>query len=111
VALAVTLTVCDAQQVGLSPSYRFLLLSPDLASFQMKRVEQKAPKDLFIYRASDESLASRSQLSGGSRELCSPKVFRYALAPTADLHTPFCQRVNSCESPRAPPLMDPPILC
>ena len=111
VALSVTLTVCDAQQVGLSPSYSFLLISQDLTPFQMKRTEQKAPQDLSAWQAFDPSVSSRPQVSGAARYLNNTKAFQYALAPVACLRDPFSLRINSCESPRAPPPMDPPTSC
>ena len=111
VALSVTLTVCDAQQVGLSPSYRFLLISPDLAAFQNKRPEQKAPQAMGTWRIFNQTLSSRGPASGASRYLDGTKAFQYALAPLTCLSSPFCLRVNSCESPRAPPRMDPPTFC
>jgi len=111
VALSVTLTVCDAQQVGLSSSYRFLLLTQDLASFQTKRAEQKAPQAMSPWQIFNESSANRGQTAGGTRYLDGIQTFQYALAPLASERNPFCLRLNSCESPRAPPPMDPPTFC
>ena len=68
-ALSVTLTVCDAQQVGLSPSYRFLLFTQNLASFQIQPTEQKAPQALDVWRAYSETLTTRSQASSVPRDL------------------------------------------
>jgi len=77
----------------------------------MKRAEQKAPHDLSAWRAFDESLSSRNQISGTSRYLKDTEIFQYALAPMASSSAPFSLRINSCESPRAPPRMDPPTFC
>ena len=112
VALSVTLTVCDAQQVGLSPSYRFLFMNQDLASFQMKRTEQKAPQAMGPWVAYIEAAASRGPATGFSRYLHRNEAFQYALSPLSGTSDPyFCLRLNSCESPRAPPPMDPPTFC
>ena len=111
VALSVSLTVCDAQQVGLSPSYRFLLITQNLASFQIQRTEQKAPQAMGCWRVFTETLSSRGQNFGLSRDLDGLTAFQYVLAPLVRPRSPFCLRVNSCESPRAPPRMDPPTFC
>jgi len=112
VALSVTLTVCNAQQVGLSPSYRFLFMNQDLASFQMKRTEQKAPQAMGPWVAYSETASSRGPATGFSRYLHGNEAFQYALHPLAGCpDSYFCLRLNSCESPRAPPPMDPPTFC
>jgi len=111
VALSVTLTVCDAQQVGLSTSYRFLLTTQAVASFQSKRAEQKAPQAMSPWLIFNETQSSRGQASSGSRYLDGTKAFQYVLAPFTSHTSPFCLRLNSCESPRAPPRMDPPTFC
>ncbi len=63
------------------------------------------------WRVINENSSNRSLAGGLSRYLDGAKTFQYALAPEPSLGNPLCVRVNSCESPRAPPLMDPPILC
>jgi hypothetical protein len=111
VALTVTFTVCDAQQIGLSPSMESLLITGNRLAFQIKRPDQKAPQDLGPTRLVNEAYASRGQISGGSRHLDGAQAFQYMLAAPISWASPFCQRLNSCESPRAPPLMDPPTFC
>ena len=110
VALTVTFTVCDAQQTGLSTSYGASSCGKRLL-FQTKRPEQKAPQALSPVQIFNETLAIRGSSSGSSRVLGNSRDFQYAL-PSMDCWSgSFCLRLNSCESPRAPPLMDPPIFC
>ena len=111
VALSVTFTVCDAQQVGFSPSYRFLSITQDLAFFQMKRTDQKSPQAMEPWRVINQLSSNRALAVGGSRHFESLKPCRYALLIPTSETTPFCLRLNSCESPRAPPPMDPPTFC
>ncbi len=111
VASAVVLTLGDAKQTGLSPSPAFLLLPlKNLVSFQFNRSEQKAPQDLGPVRIADLTLSIRGIFSDGSRFIDGSQCFQYAL--TAPVWSkPFCPRLNAFESPRAPPLMDPPSFC
>jgi hypothetical protein len=106
VALTVSFTVGDARHVTLS---RFFDSSPltFLASFQMKRTEQKAPNDLNLVRFSEDRM-SRPATSAGSRAPVALRQFQYALSPLPRLSNHLCCELNACESPRAPPLMDPP---
>jgi hypothetical protein len=112
VALTVTFAVCDAQQIGLSPSCG--LLSSMKAGFtrlvfQMERPEQKAPQGVEMVRVSTPTFAARSQMDA------TPTGFEFTDFPCSplrpasglDLHG---LRLNSCESTRAPP-MDPPTFC
>jgi hypothetical protein len=110
VALSVTFTVCDAQQIGLSPSDGSSSFSARLASYQTKRPEQKTPQVILgPMLVSDESAATR--LAGSSRLGDANNYFQYGLAQALFWSVSFCPRLNSCESPRAPPLMDPPLSC
>jgi hypothetical protein len=111
VALTVTFTVCDAQQIGLSPSGDLLLMTLRPVSFQTNRPVQKTPSDLGPLRLSNEGLASRSQFAGSSRNPNDSKGFQYSLVVPICWAKPFFLRLNSCESPRAPPPMDPPTFC
>jgi len=111
VALTVTLTVCDARQIGLSPSDGSSLPNKNLASLQMVRPEQKTPPVLAPMRVSNQVFASRRQAPGVPRSFDDSKCFRYALiAPGCCLNT-LCPQPNSGESTRGPPRMDPPIFC
>jgi len=105
VALTVTFTACDAQQIGLSSSCGLLSLNR-LPFFQTKRPEQKAPQALSPVQILNEALAIRGPFPS-SRQLKITKKFQYILAPLTCWSAAFCLRLNSCESPRAPPLMDP----
>jgi hypothetical protein len=110
VALSVTFTVCDAQQIGLSPSDGSSSFRANFASYQTKRPEQKAPQVILgPMLVSDESATTR--LAGSPRLGGANNYFQYGLAPANRWPASFCLRLNSCESPRAPPLMDPPISC
>lgn len=107
-ALSVTFTVCDAQQIGFSSSGVFMSTTQRLAFQQFKRPAQKTPSDLGPLRISDQGLAGRSPLFGSSRDLNGTNCFQYNLVLPICWAEPFSLRPNSCESPRAPPLMDPP---
>ncbi len=110
-ALTVTFTVCDAQQIGLSPSDGCLLSGTSVASMPMMRPEQKAPPILASLRISNQAFASRKQTSGTPRSFDGSRCFRYALiSPECWLQT-LCPQPNSGESTRGPPRMDPPIFC
>jgi len=111
VALTVSFTVCDAQQIGLSPSGDLLLTTTLRPAFQMKRPEQKAPQDLGPLPLYNQAFASRVQLNGTTVHPGGLNEFQYALVSAMRWESHFCLRLNSCESPRAPPLMDPPTLC
>jgi hypothetical protein len=111
VALTVTFTVCDAQQIGLSPSGSFLLPNKNPASWQMMRPEQKAPLVLVSLRVSNQALANRKQATATFRYYDKSQGFRYALIlPGCPLNT-LCSQPNSGERTRGPPRMDPPLFC
>jgi hypothetical protein len=111
VALTVTFTVCDAQQIGLSPASVFSLSYQNLSAFQTKLDEQKATQDLPTLMIPNQLVSAREQGAGTGRENETTLIFSYLLMPGICWTNPFCLRLNSCESPRAPPLMDPPISC
>ena len=106
-ALIVTFTVCDAQQIGLSPSDASLL-QKNLAAVRTVRPEQKTPPVLAPLRVSNQAFASRKQASGTPRYFDGSKCFRYALIPPGGWLNTLCSQPNSGESTRGPPRMDPP---
>jgi hypothetical protein len=109
--LTVTFTVCDAQQISLSPSDGLLLLNPTLALLRTVRPEQKAPPVLAPLRLTYQTFANRKQVSSTSRTFDRSAGFRYALVmPDAWLKV-LCPQPNSGESTRGPPRMGPPIFC
>jgi hypothetical protein len=107
----VTFTACDAQQIGLSPAYDFSLLGKELALFQNKRTEQKAPQALGPIRIVNEVFSIRGLTPSPSRPVNPSGRFQYKLAAFDPWAHSLCLRLNSCESTRAPPRMDPPISC
>jgi len=111
VALTVTFTVCDAQQIGLSPSDGSLLLKPTLALLRTVRPEQKTPPVLAPLRLTYQSFASRKQASNLPRALSRSTGFRYTLILADSWFKPLCPQPNSGETTRGPPRMDPPIFC
>ena len=110
-ALTVTFTVCDAQQIGLSPSGPLLLPIKNLASLRTMPPEQKAPPVLGPLSNSNQAFVSRKQAAGTPRHFDGSKCFRYALiSPRCWLHT-LCSQPNSGENTRGPPLRGPPFFC
>ncbi|HUB66120.1 MAG TPA: hypothetical protein VL981_01390 [Candidatus Methylacidiphilales bacterium] len=102
-ASAVVLTLSDAKQTGLSSSGALLLLPiKNLISFHFNRSEQKAPHDLGPIRITDPTTGIRSLFTDGSRFIDGAQCFQYVLGSPA-WAKPFCLRLNSFESPRAPP--------
>jgi hypothetical protein len=111
VALTVTFTVCDAQQIGLSPSGSLLLPIKNPASMRMMIPEQKAPPVLAPWSISNQAFVSRKQSAGAPRYFDGSKCFRYALiSPRCWLHT-LCSQPNSSENTRGPPRRGPPLFC
>jgi hypothetical protein len=107
VALTVTFTVCDAQQIGLSPSDGFLFPIRNLASLRMMRPEQKAPPILAPLRISNQSFATRKPPLGTPDCFDGSKCFRFALvSPDGWLNT-LCSQPKSGESTRGPPPAGP----
>jgi hypothetical protein len=107
VALTVTFTVCDARQIGLSPSGGIPLPIQNGASLQMMRPEQKAPPLFAPLRVSNQAFASRKQASGTLRHFDGAKCFQYGLiSPACRLNT-LCPQPNSGESTRGPPRRGP----
>ena len=111
-ALTVTLTVCEANQASLSSASSTLaFLAQQRMAFEIKRPEQKAPHDLASAQFCQQPLTYRYLLSGGTRVVDETKEYAVGVALTICWTTPLPLHPNSCESPRAPPLMDPPISC
>jgi hypothetical protein len=109
VALTVSFTVCDAQQISV-PSSDLLSSVTHFTSFQMERDAQKSPYDLNITRLGQDGRLVRALTSSPERFPAAPRALQYVLSSAFPWTHPFCWQVNSCESPRAPPLMDPPQL-
>jgi hypothetical protein len=108
-ALTVSLTVCDASCPELSNS--LATLSPLLQSFQMKRPEQKAPYDLNILRVCEDSVVRlQMRCPSTSTFISIPPAFYGSVGPIPRLSDPFPRQPHPAEIPRAPPLMDPPLL-
>jgi len=109
VALTVTFTVCDAQQFGLSASSTIAPFKLEL-TFETKRPEQKAPEIIGPMGIVNQAFAIRGP-AGSWRSAEGLNSIQYALISPGHSPGPFCLRLNSCESPRAPPPMDPPTFC
>jgi hypothetical protein len=107
VALTVTLTVCDARQIGLSPSDGLSLPNKNLISSRMVRPDQKAPPELGLLPNFNRALASRKQAAGAFRSFDGSQCFRYALISPYCWLNALCPQPNSGESTRGPPRMDP----
>jgi hypothetical protein len=113
VALTVSFTVSDAQAIGLFRSCSLddaLSSLPCFASLQMERSEQKAPYDLAFTRAAVDLRIARALLTGTTSFPDNRSGFSYRRGGDVLNSKAFCCQVNACESPRAPPLMDPPFL-
>jgi hypothetical protein len=111
VALTVTFTVCDAQQMGLSPSGSLLSTTKNLAFMGTVRPEQKTPPALTPLRLVNEAFVSRKQVSGTPCSFDGARCFRYALATPDSWFKPLCPQPNSGESTRGPPRGGPSLLC
>ena len=110
-ALTVTFTVCDAQQVGLSPSGAFLLATHNLASLRTVRPEQKAPPTITPVRVCNEAFVIRKQVTGTPRAYDRSNGFSFAFISSDSWLKPLRPQPNSGETNRGPPRMDPPTLC
>jgi hypothetical protein len=111
VALTVTFTVCDAQQVGFSPSGSFVSPLKNLAFLRTVRPDQKTPPVLAPLTISTQTFVSRKQGSGTPRYFDGSKCFRYALISSSAWLLTLCSQSNTGGNTRGPPFMDPPILC
>ena len=109
-ALTVTFTVCDAQQISLSSSEGPSLPLQNLALMHSVRPEQKAPPALTPLRSGNEVFVARKQIAGTPRSY-GDNGFRYAFLSTENWFKPLCPQPNSGETNRGPPRMDPPTLC
>jgi hypothetical protein len=103
VALTVSFTVCDGEQISAAPSYASSVFSY-FASFQMERPEQKAPCDLAFWRLAEDSGMNRSLVASGSRVMGDEPGFQYVLSAARPWLKLFGWHINAFESPRAPPL-------
>jgi hypothetical protein len=111
VALTVTFTVCDAEQIGLSPSEGLCLPLQNLVILQAMLPEQKAPPFLAPWFISNQAYVSRKQAVGEPAGFDASKCFRYALISPSCWLNVLGSQPNSAESTRGPPRMDPPIPC
>jgi hypothetical protein len=110
VALTVTFTVCDAQQIGLSTSGGLLLSPLKLANVRTALPEQKTPPVLAPLSNSSQSYASRKQLAG-TPCVFGANCFRYALSAPFSWLSALGSPLNSAQTTRGPPRMDPPLSC
>ena len=111
VASAVAFALGEAPLPGVSPTAGFLLPTASFSAFQIKRSEQNSPESLIPVQNIDWATTDRIAGADAGQGLNGENGFRYALAPLPGWSNPFCLRLNSCESPRAPPRMDPPFSC
>ena len=109
VALTVTFTVCDAQQIGLSSSEGFLLSKTNLELSRTVRPEQKTPPVIAAF--TNPTLVSRKQVLESTSGFDALTSFRYGPMTLPRRLAPLCLHPNSRESTRGPPLMDPPFSC
>jgi hypothetical protein len=110
VALTVTFTVCNAQQIGLSPADGILFGGQRVSLSRTVRPEQKTTPVLAPFRAVNEAIASRKQLIESPRTFA-PGVSEIAMALPARTFALFSCRSKAGETTRGPPLMDPPRSC
>ena len=111
VALTVTLTVCDAQQIALSPSGGLSSPLGNLAVMHSARPEQKTPPALTPLRVCNEAFVIRKQVAGTPRTYDRSNGFRFAFISSDSWLKPLRPQPNSGETNRGPPRMDPPTLC
>jgi hypothetical protein len=111
VALTATLTVCGAQQTGLSSSADTFFSAAACAVFAGSvRPEQKATPMLAPFRASTESLACRKQPIDLPRPFHADTCELGSALPAKPIDILSCQSIAG-ESTRGPPRMDPPSFC
>ena len=106
VALTVSLTLCDADELGASRSCLSSACAY-LSSFQMERPAQKAPRDLSFWRLTEDAGMSRTLASSGSRVVDDELGFRYTLGASRPWLQLLGSQINAFESPRAPPREGP----
>ena len=109
VASAVIFGLGDSRIIGLSPSSGAFF--SHIALVQTKRSEQNAPRDLGPTRLLTNALGVRPAASSGARLFEGPGRFSLYRLPYDNSGNEFCLRLDLFESPRAPPLMDPPLSC
>jgi hypothetical protein len=110
VALTVTITVCEAQQTGLSPSDAALFGGQHATFSRSVRPEQKTTPVLAPFRAVNEALSSRKQPIETGRSF----VTGISKLPLILPDNPFdllSYQSKAGESTRGPPRMDPPLSC
>jgi hypothetical protein len=108
--LTVTFTVCDAQQIGLSPAVGILLGGQQVSVSRTVRSEQKATPVLAPFRAANEVFVSRKQSMEAARSFTSG-VSEISLAVPAGAFALLSCQSPAGETTRGPPPMDPPHSC
>jgi hypothetical protein len=108
VALTATLTVCGAQQTGLSSSADSFLSAAVFAG--SVRPEQKATPMLAPFRVSTESPACRKQPIDLPRTFGADPCELGDALPAKPVDLLSCQSIAG-ETTRGPPRMDPPCSC
>jgi len=110
VALTVTFTVCDAQQIGLSPSGSLFSGGSHPTVSRTVRPEQKTTLTLAPFRATGESVASRKPSTETARPF-DARAPQYGLALPGRALELLSSQSKAGETTRGPPLMDPPRSC
>jgi hypothetical protein len=107
-ASVVILGLGDSKLIGLNTADGYL--SSYLESFQSKRAEQKAPCDLGTSWTITKTVTLRVSPCGSPlpTQAWKPVPYSFVIAPSWS--NSFSLQPHSCESTRAPPLMDPPHL-
>ena len=109
-ALTVTFTVCDAQQIGSSSSHFLSWAKVNFAAARTMLPEQKAPTLLAPLAISQQTFATRRAQESTTGEHSPSDCFGYALVAPTSLAC-LSSQSNSYETTRGPPRMDPPISC
>ena len=110
VALTVTFTVCDAQQIGLSPSDGALFGGDHVVYSPSVRPEQKTTPVLAPFRIVNEALASRKQPIESARTFA-PAASPIAILLPTSAFVLLSYQSKAGETTRGPPRMDPPLSC
>ena len=106
IASVVVLGLGDSKLTGLATAGDYASMAAP--SYQSKRAEQKAPRELSSVWNFVTNPSVRSSLSGSAQTL-EYRENVFTLVP--DWSNLFSLQPHTCESTRAPPLMDPPSSC
>jgi hypothetical protein len=110
VALTVTFTVCDAQQIGLSPSETAFFNGPSPVLARSVRPEQKATPVLAAFRPLNDAAASRRPPVESTRAF-PPGLSEIGPTDLAHFFASLSCQLTAGETTRGPPRMDPPSFC